>query len=104
MDERVALREARVVQMAPADRPLVVADRHAAVEGVDHTSVPERGVWWITWVARRRQDRGRVDETVDRPALAAHHIGNSAAVERGRRHNVRGKRARWQRFEGAVRR
>ena len=103
VDDRVALREADVVEAAAsAGRSLDVADRHAAVEGVDQAAVPERRVRRRRGVAGRREDRDRVDEAVDRAALAANHVRHGASVERGRRRGVRRERSGRQRDERAA--
>ena len=103
VDDRVALREADVVEAAAAaGRALDVADRHAAVEGVDQAAVPERGVRRRRGVAGRREDRDRVDEAVDRAALAANHVRHGASVERGGRRGVRRERSGRQRNERAA--
>ena len=98
VDDRVALAQPVVVEGASARGPLPVSDPDPAVEGVDGALVPKRGVGLVARaLAEGRQHRERVDEAVDRPALAAHHVVHLAPVHGRRRHvggprSVRGKR------------
>ena len=94
VDHGVALGQGRVVEVAAAaDRPLLVPDRDAAVEGVEQPPVPERDVGRGRGVTGRREDRDRVDEAVDRPLLAADHVRDRPAVEQRRLGDVRRERA-----------
>jgi hypothetical protein len=81
-----------------------VADRHTAVERVDQAAVPERRVWIGTrGLAERSEHRERVDESVDRAPLAAHHVVDRAAVEERGLGEVRGPLAAGrERFELAI--
>ena len=91
-------------ELRAAERALAVADRHAAVEGVDQAPVPQRGVGVVAGLlAERGERRERVDEAVDRAALAAHDVVDGAAVEqRGLRHVRRARAVARQRREAAA--
>ena len=93
VDDRVALRQPDVVEVAAAQGALVVSDRHAAVERVDQATVPKRHVRRRGRVAGRGQGRDRVDEAVDRAALTPHDVGHRSSVQRSRHRHVGGQRA-----------